>query len=54
MSASTPPITLRLMTERDLPMLHDWLNRPHIVEWWGGEEARPTLADVQEQYLPSV
>ncbi|HBO6987935.1 acetyltransferase, partial [Pseudomonas aeruginosa] len=28
MSASTPPITLRLMTERDLPMLHDWLNRP--------------------------
>ena len=25
-----------------------------IVEWWGGEEARPTLADVQEQYLPSV
>ncbi|MBY9949081.1 GNAT family N-acetyltransferase, partial [Pseudomonas aeruginosa] len=23
------------MTERDLPMLHDWLNRPHIVEWWG-------------------
>ena len=29
-------------------------NRSHIVEWWGGEEARPTLADVQEQYLPSV
>ena len=23
-------------------------------QWWGGEEARPTLADVQEQYLPSV
>ncbi|MDF4391239.1 GNAT family N-acetyltransferase, partial [Vibrio parahaemolyticus] len=37
-AASTPPITLRLMTERDLPMLHDWLNRPHIVEWWGGDE----------------
>ncbi|HCF9651648.1 TPA: AAC(6')-Ib family aminoglycoside 6'-N-acetyltransferase, partial [Pseudomonas aeruginosa] len=28
-------VTLRLMTEHDLPMLHDWLNRPHIVEWWG-------------------
>ena len=27
------------------------LNRsPYIVEWWGGEEARPTLADVQERY----
>ncbi len=35
-------------------MLYEWLNRSHIVEWWGGEEARPTLADVQEQYLPSV
>ena len=33
---------------------YEWLNRSHIVEWWGGEEARPTLADVQEQYLPSV
>ena len=42
------------MTERDLAMLYEWLNRSHIVEWWGGEEARPTLADVQEQYLPSV
>ena len=44
----------RLMTEHDLAMLYEWLNRSHIVEWWGGEEARQTLADVQEQYLPSV
>ena len=35
-------------------MLHDWLNRPHIVEWWGGDEARPTLRDVTERYLPRV
>ena len=42
------------MTEHDLAMLYEWLNRSHIVEWWGGEEARPTLRDVQEQYLPSV
>ena len=27
-------------------MLYEWLNRSH-VEWWGGEEARPTLTDVQ-------
>ena len=46
-------VTLRLMTEHDLAMLYEWLNRSHIVEWWGGEK-RPTLADVQEQYLPSV
>ncbi|MDO8020128.1 AAC(6')-Ib family aminoglycoside 6'-N-acetyltransferase, partial [Klebsiella pneumoniae] len=27
------------MTEHDLAMLYEWLNRSHIVEWWGGEEA---------------
>ena len=34
------------MTEHDLVMLYEWLNRSHIVECGG--EARPTLADVQE------
>lgn len=47
-------VTLRAMTEDDLPMLHDWLNRPHIVEWWGGENQRPTLSDVVEHYRPRV
>jgi AacA4 family aminoglycoside N(6')-acetyltransferase len=46
------PVRLRLMTEQDLSMLHNWLNRPHIVEWWGGE--RPTLGQVRHHYLPRV
>lgn len=55
MPAPSPnAVTLRLMTEADLPMLHDWLNRPHIVEWWGGEEERPTLEEVVEHYRPRV
>ena len=54
MSASNNAVVLRLMTERDLPMLHEWLNRPHIVEWWSGEEERPTLEEVVEHYLPRV
>lgn len=54
MPASNPPVTLRLMTEHDLPMLHEWLNRPHIVEWWGGEAERPTLAEVLDCYRPRV
>lgn len=54
MSRIDPPLTLRLMSERDLPMLHEWLNRPHIVEWWGGEAERPTLEEVLEQYSPSA
>lgn len=48
----TGVVTLRSMTEEDLDMLHDWLNRPHIVEWWGGE--RPTLEEIREQYHPRV
>jgi AacA4 family aminoglycoside N(6')-acetyltransferase len=42
------------MTEHDLAILHDWLNRPHVVEWWGGEAERPSLAEVLEHYLPRV
>jgi aminoglycoside 6'-N-acetyltransferase-1b len=51
---AVPEVTLRLMTEADLAMLHEWLHRPHIVAWWGGEDARPSLEDVRQQYLPSV
>ncbi|RYH50958.1 MAG: AacA4 family aminoglycoside N(6')-acetyltransferase [Alcaligenaceae bacterium] len=54
MSTSENPVTLRLMTEHDLSMLHEWLNRPHIVEWWGGEAERPSLDEVHDQYLPRV
>ena len=54
MPATSAPLTLRLMTERDLPMLHDWLNRPHIVEWWGGEGERPSMDDVRQHYLPRI
>jgi AacA4 family aminoglycoside N(6')-acetyltransferase len=54
MSENETGVTLRLMTKRDLPMLHDWLNRPHIVEWWGGESERPTLDQVLAHYLPRV
>jgi AacA4 family aminoglycoside N(6')-acetyltransferase len=54
MSTSEAIVHLRPMTERDLPMLHVWLNRPHIVEWWGGEENRPTLNEVLEHYRPRI
>lgn len=47
-------LSLRLMTRQDLPLLHAWLNRPHVYEWWGGESQRPSLEDVQAEYLPHV
>jgi AacA4 family aminoglycoside N(6')-acetyltransferase len=54
MSIDREPLALRLMTESDLPMLYDWLNRPHIVEWWGGESKRLTLEEVHAFYMPCV
>ena len=47
-------ITLRLMSENDLSMLHGWLNRPHISKWWGGEDERRTLEDVYKKYQPRI
>ncbi len=51
---TSPIVSLRLMTDDDLPMLHDWLNRPHIVQWWGGEAQRPSLDEVYADYSPRV
>ena len=51
---AVPEVQLRSMTEADLGMLHEWLNRPHVVEWWGGEETRPSLEEVRQHYRPSV
>ena len=25
----------RPLADADLPMLHEWLSRPHVAEWWG-------------------
>jgi len=29
-----PVFGFRPLTRADLPQLHDWLNRPHVAEWW--------------------
>lgn len=42
------------MNEADLEMLHEWLNRSHSVEWWGGEDVCPSLEEVLQHYRPSV
>jgi aminoglycoside 6'-N-acetyltransferase Ib len=36
------------LTEANLPMLAEWLNRPHVAEWWADCQ---TLAEVREQIL---
>jgi RimJ/RimL family protein N-acetyltransferase len=44
-------IEFRLLTVNDLPLLHEWLGREHVLRWWG---ERGTYDDVVEYYLPSI
>jgi aminoglycoside 6'-N-acetyltransferase-1b len=40
-------IEFRPLDLPDLPLLHEWLTRPHVVEWWSPV---PTLTDVLVEY----
>lgn len=35
-------------------MLVDWLSRPHVVEWWGGEDAKLSIEGARQKYLPRM
>jgi RimJ/RimL family protein N-acetyltransferase len=39
----------RPLAQADLPMLLEWLNRPHVAEWWDSERS---LDEVRVHYLP--
>ena len=45
-------ITFRPLCEADLPMLHDWIHRPHVAQWWGGGDAGVNLENPTKKYLP--
>jgi aminoglycoside 6'-N-acetyltransferase Ib len=49
---ATTPVTLRRMTDDDLPMFHAWLQRPHVAQYWDAGDL--TLEDVQATYRPRV
>jgi len=44
-------IAFNALTATDLPRLHEWLGREHVLRWWG---ERGTYNDVVELYLPSI
>ena len=45
-------VGFRLVTEADLPLLHGWLNRPHLRRFY---QKRPiTLEEVTAEYLPAI
>lgn len=41
----------RPLREADLPLLLDWLDRPHLLDTWGSER---TLENMKEEYLPRI
>ena len=40
-------LTFRPFQPGDLPLLHDWLLRPHVAEWW---QPTPTFAELEEEF----
>ena len=39
------------LTREDLPMLHAWLQRTHVAEWW---HEPATLVELERDYLPAT
>src|SRR4029078_13595254 len=42
-------ISFRRLAAADLPMLHEWLCRPHVAEWWS---SAPSLEEVVAEFSP--
>ncbi len=49
MTPESPPFTFHQLEASNLPLLHDWLQRPHVREWWGDPGS---LREVTAHYLP--
>jgi len=45
-------IDFRPLTQDDLPLLCEWLHRPHLQRWW--REGVVTVDEVREKYLPRI
>jgi RimJ/RimL family protein N-acetyltransferase len=49
--AELPAVTFRPLAPADLPLLHEWLGRPHVAEWWA---PTPSLAEVEQEFRPLI
>ena len=45
-------LAFRRLAESDLPLLHRWLNAPHVLEWW--DRPGPAPDEVRAKYLPRI
>jgi RimJ/RimL family protein N-acetyltransferase len=44
-------ISFRPMTREDLPLVHEWHQRPHVVRWWN---VRKTFEETEAHYVPTI
>jgi aminoglycoside 6'-N-acetyltransferase len=44
-------LRFRPLSESDLSLMHEWLQREHVRRWW---EQHESFEDVAEHYLPSI
>jgi RimJ/RimL family protein N-acetyltransferase len=44
-------IEFRPLAMSDLPLLHEWLARPHVREWWGAPD---TPDEITAEYAPVI
>jgi RimJ/RimL family protein N-acetyltransferase len=42
-------ITFRPLVVDDLPLLHAWVQRPHVAQWW---DTPRTAAEIEAEYRP--
>ena len=49
--SNIPVFEFRPLAESDIPLLYEWLRRPHLIEWWRNEQ---TAEEVREKYLPRI
>jgi len=48
-------ITFRPLAEAYLPILHRWLNTPHVSQWWEVDGKRnPDYAAVSLKFMPRI
>jgi RimJ/RimL family protein N-acetyltransferase len=47
-------VSFRPLAARDLPLLHECINRPHIAQWWGGGGPTETFEATSQKYAPRI
>ena len=48
--AMLPHISFEYIQKEHLPLLHEWLNKPHVALWWGNEQPNPSLEQIKDNY----